>query len=388
MDPNERAYIKLQKHLNRQAVGFPATRTGVELRILKHIFTPEEAEIASYVNYRSESLETIYKKAGHLVASAAELENVLDRIQNKGGIESEIRNGTRHYYCTPLVVGMYTSQVGRLTPQFVKEFDEYTSDLKFGMEFIATALPQMRTIPIVKSIQPQYNVSTFDEVTVLLQKASGPFAIKECICRKKRTMEGRSCNVTDRKETCLAIGNLARMASQKGDGREITKGEAISIIEQNQKQGLILQPSNTEKVEFICSCCGCCCGILDAHKRLPFPLEFWSSNFHAVVDSGTCRGCGTCYASCQVGAVRISENKPKSVIDPSRCLGCGVCVVKCPTGSISLLKKPRETKPPQTREDLYDIIMAGKKGRLGKIMLVLKIFIDILRTGQTHLLKS
>jgi len=41
MEQSDQVYINLQKHLDRQAVGFPATKTGVEIRILKHIFTPE-----------------------------------------------------------------------------------------------------------------------------------------------------------------------------------------------------------------------------------------------------------------------------------------------------------------------------------------------------------
>ena len=41
MEQSDQVYINLQKHLDRQAVGFPATKTGVEIRILKHIFTFE-----------------------------------------------------------------------------------------------------------------------------------------------------------------------------------------------------------------------------------------------------------------------------------------------------------------------------------------------------------
>ena len=36
----------------------------------------------------------------------------------------------------------------------------------------------------------------------------------------------------------------------------------IAIIEENQREGLVLQPSNTRDIDFVCSCCGCCCGIL------------------------------------------------------------------------------------------------------------------------------
>jgi Pyruvate/2-oxoacid:ferredoxin oxidoreductase delta subunit len=385
---NDQIYIKLQKHLNSQPVGFPATRTGVEIKILKHIFTPEEAEIVTFLSYKFEPLKTIFGKVEHLVESPEELENILDPIQKKGGIESKIKNGTKHYCCAPLVVGMYEFQLGRLTPEFIKDFNEYTSDKKFGIEFLSTELPQMRTIPVSKSIHPQHNVSTFDEVTTLLREAEDPFVIIECICRKKKSMEGRSCEVTDRKDTCLAIGSMAQMVLQSGTGREITRDAALSIIEQNQKQGLILQPSNTEKAEFICSCCGCCCGMLAVHKNIPKPLDFWASNFQAVVDTETCVGCGTCQQWCQVGAVSVSENEQKAVVDLNRCLGCGVCVANCPTESISLLKKPTEIRPPQTREALFDIIMAKKKGRLGKLKLTGKLLIDAVRTGQTHLLKS
>ena len=84
MEQNDRVYIKLQKHLDNQAVGFPATKTGVEIRILKHIFTPEEAVIASLLSYHFEPLEAIYGRAEHLAASPEELEKFLDRIQTKG----------------------------------------------------------------------------------------------------------------------------------------------------------------------------------------------------------------------------------------------------------------------------------------------------------------
>jgi len=388
MEQNDQVYIKLQKHLDNQAVVFPATKTGVEIRILKHIFTPEEAEIASFLSYKFEPLKIIYSRVEHLVESPEELEKILDRIQKKGGIEFKIKNGKKHYYNAPLVVGMYEFQTDRLTPEFIKDFNDYTSDKSFGIEFLSTELPQMRTIPVAKSIHPQYNVSTFDEVTTLLQQAEEPFVIIECICRKKKSIEGESCKVTDRKETCLAIGGMAQMTLANDVGRKITRDEGMSIIDQNQKEGLVLQPSNTKMAEFICSCCGCCCGMLDLHKNLPKPLDFWATNFHAVVDKNTCEGCGNCEESCQVGAVSVSEKEQYAVVNLNRCLGCGVCVSNCPTESISLLKKPTEVIPPQTREELIDIIMASKKGRFGKLMLTGKLFFDAVRTGHTHLLKS
>ena len=388
MDNTDQVYANLQKHLNSQAVGFPASKSGAEIKILKHIFTSAEAEIAIAINYKFEPLNTIYSRVEHLVESPEELEAHLDRIQKKGGIEFRVKNGKKHYCTAPLVVGMYEFQLERLTPEFIKNFKAYTSDRNFGIEFLSTELPQMRTIPVSESILPQHNVSTFDEVTTLLQQAKEPFVIIECICRKKKSLEGGACNVTDRKETCLAIDGMAEMLQASNIGRTISREEALSIIKQNQAEGLVLQPSNTRKAEFICSCCGCCCGMLSVHRSLPKPLDFWTSNFKAVVETEACEGCGNCEESCQVRAVNVSEKEQYAVVNLDRCLGCGVCISNCPTEAISLLKKTTEVIPPQTREELYDIIMAKKKGKFGKALLTGKLFVDAVRTGQTHLIKS
>jgi ferredoxin len=282
---------------------------------------------------------------------------------------------------------MYEFQLNRLTPEFIRDFDDYTSDKKFGLEFLGTKLPQMRTIPVSKSIHPQHHVSTFDEVQTLLQQAEEPFAILECICRKKKSLTGSSCKATDRRETCLAIGSMAQMALRSGSGREIARAEAISTIELNQKQGLVLQPSNTQQAEFICSCCGCCCGMLSIHKSLPKPLDFWAANFQAAVDRVTCEGCGACVKRCQVGAVNVAAKKQPAAVDRDRCIGCGVCVPACPTGAITLVKNPAEVRPPQTREDLTEILAAGRKGRLAKLKLTGKLIVDSVRTGHMDLLK-
>ena len=387
MNPNNHAYRKLQKHLDSQAVGFPATRSGADIKILKHIFTPQEAEIACCLDYRFESLETILERAGHLVKSAQELETHLENILKKGGIESKIKNGRTHYCNAPLVVGMYEFQLNRLTPEFIEAFGDYTSDKKFGIEFLSTKVPMMRTIPVSKSIHPQHNVSTYDEVMSLLQRAEEPFAVHECICRKKKSLQGHTCKVTDRKETCLSMGSMAQTAIKAGAGRKLSREEATAFIEQSQKEGLVLQPTNSEKIEFICSCCGCCCGMLGVYHDLPKPLDFWATNYYAAVDSEACESCGLCVKRCQVDAVTIAKKKQPAKVNRDRCLGCGLCVPACPTQAITLMKKPAEVKPPETREELHEILAENRKGSLEKLKLTGKLVVDTVKTGHYNLLK-
>ena len=48
-------YYQLREQLDQYSVGFPATETGVEIKILEHLFTEEEAQM--YLNL-SMMLET------------------------------------------------------------------------------------------------------------------------------------------------------------------------------------------------------------------------------------------------------------------------------------------------------------------------------------------
>ena len=84
----------------------------------------------------------------------------------------------------------------------------------------------------------------------------------------------------------------------------------------------------------------------------------------------------------------MSEQKQKASVDLNRCIGCGLCTPSCPQKALFLQKKPKEVRPPQTRDDLYDIIMSHKKGRFAKMRTAGKLVIDAIRTGQTHLLRS
>jgi hypothetical protein len=64
MDSADRIYRDLQRHLDRQAIGFPATKSGAEIRILKRLFSPEEARLALHLTYKPAPLDRICELAG------------------------------------------------------------------------------------------------------------------------------------------------------------------------------------------------------------------------------------------------------------------------------------------------------------------------------------
>ncbi len=371
----EGVYRDLQKHLDKQPIGYPATKSGVEVSLLKRLFSPEEVGLATRLSYKPRPPREIYEAAGETGMSLDEMEAMLDRMMKKGVIGHMERGGERLFFNLPLLVGMYEGQLYRLTPEFLKDFDRYTSSRSFGLEFLGTAVPQMRTIPVGRSIHPEHHITTHDHLQAIIEQTEAPIVINECICRKAAALKGKSCSKTTRLETCMAFGDTAKNCLRSGFGREISKEEALEIARLNESDGLVLQPSNTREVEFVCACCGCCCGMLSVHKMLPKPADFWASNYYASVDPETCTACGTCVERCEVGAVSVNDSLGASVVDLSRCLGCGNCVSTCPGESIRLLRKEKETTPPENLEDLYGTIMAGKKGVAGKIALAARLML-------------
>ncbi len=389
-------YVNLQQHLNRQPVGFPPSRTGADIRLLKHIFTPEEAGIAACLSHAPEPLETIFRRAEHLVSSAHDLEDRLTAMIKKGGLEFRREKGRNLYANAPLVVGIYELQAGRLTPEFIKDFKAYTSEKGYGISFLATKRPQMRTIPINQSITPDLPVANFDQIRTLLETAAPPFVVLPCICRKKKGMQGDPCEQTHRIETCMAMGGIAQTLIKMELGREIPRQEAMDIIRENEQEGLVLQPSNTRTIEFLCSCCGCCCSMLGLQKDLPLPLDFWETGFTAILDKDHCVGCAKCVDRCRTNALTIASlslkttnmDRPKPVLDPNRCIGCGHCVTACKTNALSLAVRPGRKVPPENRNQLNMILLEGKKDPLAPVKVIGKLAKGILKTRDIRLLKK
>jgi electron transport complex protein RnfB len=72
-------YRKLQEHLDKMPIGFPKADSGSDIRVLKHLFTPEEAKLALFLRFGwdrdLEPLEQIYEKAKIIGISLEELEH-------------------------------------------------------------------------------------------------------------------------------------------------------------------------------------------------------------------------------------------------------------------------------------------------------------------------
>jgi formate hydrogenlyase subunit 6/NADH:ubiquinone oxidoreductase subunit I len=368
-----KVYKRLQKHLDSQPVGFPATLSGVERRILREVFTVDEAKLALELDYKFLSFEAVFEKVKKRGISETDLQTMLDNMEKHGAIFVKIVNGLKEYALHPFAVGIFEMKLPTMNANFYIDVRKYLYQ-GFAMEFLSTSHAQLRVIPVEKSITPDLNIATYDEVRELVLQSGDRISLADCVCRKGKDAIGRSCQETDRRETCIGLGDFADMYSRNGFGRTISKEEAFEVLAENEKEGLVLMPSNYLASNFICSCCKCCCGCLELVSMLAHPAEYVKNNYFAALNTESCIGCGKCARTCKLEAIEM-EGKKASAIDMKRCIGCGVCVATCKSGALYLKKKDIQTVPPKDLDTLYDLIMENKKGTIKRIFHMGKILI-------------
>lgn len=357
---SHKVYKKLQKHLNKQPVGFPATASGVERRLLRDAFTVEEAAVALEMSYKFQSFDQIFGKVKNREISEESLQAMLDNMEKHGAIFVKIVDGKKQYALHPFAVGLFEMKVPTMNANYYMDTRKYMYQ-SFAMAFLSTPLPQMRVIPVEKSVTPDLNIATYDEIRELVLQNDGHICLAECVCRKGKDSIGRPCKETDRREVCIGFGDFSDMYTRNGFGRPITTEEAFEILAENEKQGLVLMPSNSQESYFVCSCCKCCCGCLELVSMLAKPAEFVKNNYYAVLDAEQCIECGICAKKCKMEAIEMAEKKAVA-IDLKRCIGCGVCVAACKPDALRLNKKDKQTAPPKDMDTLYEEIMKNKKG--------------------------
>lgn len=355
-DPMTDIYSKLRERLDEIATGYPATESGVEIRILKQLFNEEEAEFFLQMSPLVETPDAVAERTGRDVEK---LKVLMESMAKKGLLFRLRKNDLLRYAAIPYVVGIFEFQLKTMGEEFARDNLEYFDDA-FGPTIQSSDTPVMRTIPIQRRIVADWPVAPYEDALEIIENQK-TIAIADCVCRTMTRKAGQGCEKP--LEACFVFGSHADYYVENKMARYINTEEAKEIIINNEKAGLVIQPFNARNVGGMCSCCGCCCGVLKSLKKQPSPAAAVKSNYFARVDDDECIGCETCLERCQMDAIDMVDDI--ATIDLDRCIGCGLCVTTCPTEAMSLIKKSEDHlyTPPKSGFETY-INIARERGKI------------------------
>ena len=351
-------FRKLQQHLNQLPMGFPSTKSGVEIRLLKKMFDEEEAAIALALTPEAQTAEDVAEKLGSDPKATAD---GLERMATKG-LVLRTREGQRVYYAlVPYIVGMYEFQLARLDEEYIDLHHQYGAEA-MGREVMGSETPYHRIISVERNIPTDLVALPYEKISELIDQA-GKICLSDCICRTKQNMIGQGCGHSI--ETCLWLSPIAEYFIENGwPGRLISKEDAFEILEKCEEEGLLHATQNAASgVWYICNCCSCCCGMMQALKA-PNMLSHVSRPFyHAQVNEDLCSGCEVCLDRCQFEAISMVDDV--ATVNVDQCLGCGLCVSTCSTEALSLARRREDhiVSPPPDLDSMMNIIGDEKGGR-------------------------
>jgi electron transport complex protein RnfB len=340
------SYEKLAAILDKIPNGFPPVEDGTHIKILKWIFTPEEAELASQLKLSGESMDEL---AARLGLDEDYLEQLLPRMIEKGQINAWMSKsaGKRKYALLPFAVGIFEEQLNRMDEEFAQLLEQY---FELTFKKVTASEPVIfKVIPVNKSLNSELEIHPYEQAEQLLENAAS-WGVRECICKKQKGLIGEPCKYPT--TVCLVFANNREDAFAQDElTKSITKQEALKLLKEAEDAGLVHCSFNTQTSHnYICNCCTCCCGVIRGVNKLDNPREFVKTDFVISVNPDLCAGCGTCVDRCQLGALDVPEDI--CVADTTRCIGCGVCAIVCPESALEVVRKEPAEKPPSPVDTL------------------------------------
>lgn len=321
-------FSRLADAMDRLPNGFPRTSSNVELKILKKIFSPEDAALAAHLTGRYESVEQIASRA-ELPPEAVSKQ--LFKMTRRGMVWIDKQDSQVRFRLAPFVVGVYEASLELMDHELAHLTEEYFAN--GGVAGIMGVEPALhRVVPAQAAVKTEW-VLPYDDVREILLN-SKTFNVRDCICRVQQAQIGDPCEFPV--NMCLSFSEIERASPRPGD---LSQTEALALLDRCEEVGLVHTVNNVMKgVGYVCNCCSCCCGILRGITEYGLENSVAFANYYAVIDPVTCNNCGTCITRCHVNA--ITEGDSYSVVDVEHCIGCGLCVTGCPNDVAVLVRKP------------------------------------------------
>ncbi|MEM0088695.1 MAG: 4Fe-4S dicluster domain-containing protein [Archaeoglobaceae archaeon] len=335
-----------------QKLGFPNSE---RLRkILQHLMDEESAKVAATL---PGSVDEVAEKLG---MDKEKVRRILEELFAKGVVFPKDFKNREFFRFARDIIQLHDATLASQHmkdadyAKLWKEFGEKEAHEVMGKVLSGTGIKVWRVIPAYNAIKDLPDVLPYENIKEML-KVQKKIAVVPCSCRNVTALAGDGCKYTDESTWhCIQVGRGAEYVIERGSGRELTVEEALKLIDEIEKDGLVHTWANTAKivdprVTVNCNCCSDCCEFFLSAKfaNVPMTSLLEKSRYEAYVLEEKCKGCQTCIERCHFDAIELykpkGSKKFKARVIAEKCFGCGVCVVGCEEGAI----KMKVVRPPE-----------------------------------------
>lgn len=369
----DREYRLLQNRVDHTVTGAPDS--PALMQILHLLYTPEEAQLARQIPTIPTPLR---KLAGKMGLPEEELDGKVTELARRGVLMDFYYKDRRYVMLPPVVIGFFEfvfmrarndlpmAELARLFDQYMHDGDRFANSVFGGNTQVGRSLVHETALPEGDHTE----ILDWERASRLIETASA-VGLSLCACRHKKQHLGKACDAP--MEVCMTLNSGAESMARNGIARLVSQEEGLRVLEECRNAGLAQTGDNVKRnVTYICNCCGCCCGMMEAAKTHVLRHPIVTSNWIMDVDEEKCRGCGKCVEACPINAIEVKQTSPeskkkKAVRDADLCLGCGVCHAACKFGGISMKARERRVFTPETTFDRV-VTMAIERGKLAQIV--------------------
>jgi len=341
--------------------GALAARHGYEgsaryRRILEHLMTPEEAELAALLPLGYEELS---RKAG---VDVGRVRRSLEELYSRGVIFAKDPDKLEEASFALAVVQLHdiTMCSFDVDPERDRRLFELWDDFcvnEWDPDQVASwdkgEQPQGRIVPAYKAIIDSPEILPCEDMRQIIGSARS-IAVTHCTCRRRKGAVGKKCEASH-SMVDIQFNLSAEYLISRNAGKRLSDDEALALIDECEEMGLLHTCENSTRMRprwGMCNCCVDCCMIYQPLNRFKVPVTkcVAKSRYEARVDQDACDGCQNCLDWCRFDAIEVARpegsKKYKAWIDPEKCMGCGVCTLKCEPRALRLyLVRPAEHIP-------------------------------------------
>jgi hypothetical protein len=277
------------------------------------MFTEEEAEIMAKLGLAMKSVRTIAKAVNRPVE---EINPILASLAERMLIIGFTKRKVPLYGLLNFYPGVYEAQMvlsetkmregdeGAFYKEFARLFKDFWEELfawmrtkpGFADRYQILGAPLGRIISIEEAIDvsPGLGILSYptDKFSEMADRAKKSICqIDVCTCRQELHLVDEECSRVDKPTsvTCTLAGTVAEAAIKAGAARRISKEQFIESRMQAGELGLVTMTDDTVDPLLICTCCDCCCSIVEFWVRRYFQLKGREENFLPKLTLGATR---------------------------------------------------------------------------------------------------